>query len=105
MDAMLKKLPKVCLGGDTEYFIEFAYNRLVALKCKKMENPKYLAAISHYKTAAINNTDPNKTTMDCIKDEKVLATIAEMMELYDTYSLICYEELADIYITVFGRKI
>jgi len=43
--------------------------------------------------------NPNKTTMDCITDKKVIATIEELMELYDKYSSICYSQLSEIGLT------
>lgn len=81
------------LNIDTYCFLEFAYNRLVEMGCEEVQQEKYMNAIEKYKEVKYSNVDENKTTLDCIKDKKVLELIGDIMDMYDEYSSKCYEEL------------
>ena len=87
------------LRVDADYFLEFAYNRLVEMGCEEIQQEKYIEAIDKYKEYDYSNLDENKTTLDCIKeknDRKLLELINDIMNMYDKYSSKYFEQLSNL---------
>lgn len=82
------------LIGDNSCYVEFAYDRLVDMGCEKIQDEKYLDAISAYKTAKREaNEDQVPFNLMSKKDQKL---IEEIMEMYRDYSEQCLVEFGNM---------
>lgn len=96
MDAMLSDIhDKYGIDVDTNYYIEFMYNRLVELGCEEIKQEKYINVVREYAFAALNNDDETKTTWECLNGEQK-KKINEIADLYKSYSSEYYKEFSNI---------